>query len=412
MTQAVPIIATPFEGPRGYGGIVVTLEKMVEIIVAFARHPRWKLFTHQVLKNAGAKEYEQEQEVRALWSWVRSNIRYVRDPHNFEWLQTPTVSVLWRSGDCDCQTILLASMLMSIGYPVRLVIVGNEPPPGKPVNFHHVYLSALFRREGASAPTWTDLDPTVDQGFGLPVLHPRRQVFDISPDGKLRETKGYSTMNGLSYGLGDFLGDMASPDPGKLFTATVEDDAGNEHIIKVPWEIRDLRWVSEADIDRWLVDLKLEGKPPEAVAAVFKMVAHALASPALAAEADLPPDEALMLGALEGFGGLGGFWKNAGKSLKKAAIPIAAVAAAPLTGGASLAVAAAAAGAKGMKGRKGGAAPGGRAPREKKPKKAKLEITSGQGVVPEVKSNATRNYMLAGAGVAAAGTGAYLLTRD
>ncbi len=419
MMPAVPISTSPFTGPKGYGGILATLETMAKIITTISRHPRFRLFTQEIVRNAKAPEYDHEAEVRSLWSWVRRNIRYIRDPHSFEWLQSPVVTVLWRSGDCDCQTILLSSMLMSIGYPVRLVIVGNKAPEGKPPKFHHVYLSAQFRRNGELA--WTDLDPTVDIGFGLPRLHSQRKTFDIGPDGTIKEVQTETKEQSTMYGLSEFFGDVVRSDEGRKVTFTVEDlEQGRKQVFEMPWNIHNLRFVSEDDAQRWIRDLRAKGVPDEDIAGALKSLASVLALPSLAAEAALPADEAAQLGAFEAlddFNGLNGFWKKLGKAVKKVALPVAGVVAAPFTGGLSLTATAggvgkALTGAVGaMKGKKGAKAASARAPRPKK--KISVDVSKGPAAeVPEVKASGAKNYLLMGGGIAAAGGAAYMLSKN
>ena len=73
-------------------------------------------------------------EIKALFEWVQSNIRYTRDPHRVELLHSARRMLELRAGDCDDMTILLGAMLQSIGHPVRIVVVG--PNPSRPRIVH------------------------------------------------------------------------------------------------------------------------------------------------------------------------------------------------------------------------------------------------------------------------------------
>ncbi len=64
---------------------------------------------------------------RALHTWVQGSIRFV--PEGVETFQTPTQTLELRSGDCDCQVILLAAMARSIGIGARCVDFGDPEDP-------------------------------------------------------------------------------------------------------------------------------------------------------------------------------------------------------------------------------------------------------------------------------------------
>lgn len=106
-------------------------------------------------------------EIRALFEWVRRNIRYTRDIHRVELLHSARRMLELGAGDCDDQTILLGAMLKSTGHPVRLALVGFHPR--RPDLFTHIYLEVFFRGG------WIPLDPTVPHpmGWAPPARHKR-----------------------------------------------------------------------------------------------------------------------------------------------------------------------------------------------------------------------------------------------
>ena len=97
-------------------------------------------------------------EIKALFEWVQRNIRYTRDPHRVELLHSARRLLELRAGDCDDMTILLGSMLQSIGHPVRIVVVG--PDPLRPRLFTHVYPEVRYRGR------WIALDATMPHPMG------------------------------------------------------------------------------------------------------------------------------------------------------------------------------------------------------------------------------------------------------
>lgn len=82
-------------------------------------------------------------------AWVQNNIRYLRDITDTETVTTPEKTLELGAGDCDDQSILLASLLESIGHPTRFVAIGFEPNI-----FSHVYVETLI------GTVWVPLETT------------------------------------------------------------------------------------------------------------------------------------------------------------------------------------------------------------------------------------------------------------
>lgn len=105
------------------------------------------------------------QEAQALFDFVQNNIRYVRDPHQIEALQTPAATLQLKSGDCDDKTILLAALLLSIGIPVKLIVGGFVKG-----HYTHVWLRAGIRS------CWISMDPTEPRPMGWEPHMPYRML--------------------------------------------------------------------------------------------------------------------------------------------------------------------------------------------------------------------------------------------
>lgn len=108
----------------------------------------------------GVPERSLRGNVEALQKWVRDHIRYVMDPRDLEMVQTPPQTLKIRTGDCDDKSVLLATMLETMGYPTGFCALGfrNEP-------FSHVI--ALVR----SGKRWCPLEtivPGVGPGWSPP----------------------------------------------------------------------------------------------------------------------------------------------------------------------------------------------------------------------------------------------------
>lgn len=103
-------------------------------------------------------------EVVAIFEYVRENVRYTRDIHNVELFQRPKRTLEHRIGDCDDMTILLGSLLMSVGYPIMIRVIGLKNTG----TFQHVYL--VVGLPPHDPKTWMPLDPSRPEkpGWELP----------------------------------------------------------------------------------------------------------------------------------------------------------------------------------------------------------------------------------------------------
>jgi hypothetical protein len=58
-----------------------------------------------------------------IFRFVTDKIRYVNDPVNIEHLSDPVETLYVGAGDCDCKSMLLMTLLESIGYKCFMVLV-------------------------------------------------------------------------------------------------------------------------------------------------------------------------------------------------------------------------------------------------------------------------------------------------
>ena len=82
-------------------------------------------------------------QARAMFGFVQQNFEYVSDPNRFEYMKTAKESLVNGGGDCDDASILLATLLESVGISTRFVFV-----PG------HVYVEAWINND------WEPMDAT------------------------------------------------------------------------------------------------------------------------------------------------------------------------------------------------------------------------------------------------------------
>jgi len=94
-------------------------------------------------------------EYVAILNHVRQHIRYVRDPITIEQVATPQATLRKRTGDCDDQAILIATLVGLIGGRSRFVAGAfRKAPDGRSV-LEHVWCEAYEPR----GKFWVALDP-------------------------------------------------------------------------------------------------------------------------------------------------------------------------------------------------------------------------------------------------------------
>ncbi len=85
-------------------------------------------FTVKLLENNNVQSKDIDKEIEVIFKFVRDEIKYRKDPYRVEMFQSPVRTLKdylkgYGAGDCDDKAILAASMLSSIGYKVRLVLM-------------------------------------------------------------------------------------------------------------------------------------------------------------------------------------------------------------------------------------------------------------------------------------------------
>lgn len=140
--------------PEGVPGIRTTVRTMRRLVNEYRVHPAIISAARSIVFNEPAKD--EAAEACALFQWVRDHVRYVRDVLGVETLSTPVITLKTRSGDCDDQSTLLATLYESIGYPTRFIVTGYT----KPDMYEHVYLQVY------SGDEWISCDPTEPEPWG------------------------------------------------------------------------------------------------------------------------------------------------------------------------------------------------------------------------------------------------------
>lgn len=99
-------------------------------------------------------------EVKAIFNWMRANVRYIRDMSTIDTFALAMRTIEARGGDCDDYTIALGALLMSIGYSVRMKTIQTNSSE----DWDHIYLQVGLP---PGKPTkWRTLDASVAQPAG------------------------------------------------------------------------------------------------------------------------------------------------------------------------------------------------------------------------------------------------------
>lgn len=104
-------------------------------------------------KNLPGKDWE--GETKAIFDYVMSSFRYVRDIRDIDTLHMADTLLDTQAGDCDDLSIILASLLLSIGHDLQFVAL--SPAKGE---WSHVWLRDL------TSDRALDLDATLELPFG------------------------------------------------------------------------------------------------------------------------------------------------------------------------------------------------------------------------------------------------------
>jgi len=114
------------EIPNGVEGVRATLRVMSALVKTGKKSPvireKAKALTQHL------RQKDRIGEIKALWSFVRNEIRYVGDIRNVETIHTPEQILRQASGDCDDKALLLCALLESIGHPSGFWAIGTKGP--------------------------------------------------------------------------------------------------------------------------------------------------------------------------------------------------------------------------------------------------------------------------------------------
>ena len=114
-----------FNTPGGMGHAKACLPKIAQFASEASQTFEIRDLAVRIVANVPGKD--ELGELKAIYVWVRDNIRYRKDPKKLELLQRPSRTLKWRAGDCGAITTLIAALAESLGYDVQYRTVGESP---------------------------------------------------------------------------------------------------------------------------------------------------------------------------------------------------------------------------------------------------------------------------------------------
>ena len=128
---------------NGIQGNIDTIEVMKRMAREYSRHDLVKRLATNILHYKNIPSHNYLEEARAIGEFVKTHIRYVKDPVGTESLQAPDMMIRmmkdagYAMGDCDDMSLLIAALLMSIGIrPAFRAVKYKASSP----TYNHIYV--------------------------------------------------------------------------------------------------------------------------------------------------------------------------------------------------------------------------------------------------------------------------------
>jgi hypothetical protein len=182
-TQTLPL-------KSGHRGTAQTVAWMRSIIDKGIKDQNINRLAIQIVWNT--PEFSETPKAQAIFNWMQQNLRFIPDMVGKETLRTPEETLAVRAGDCDCFTILAATLLGTIGIESRARTISTNPDD--PNTYSHIYPEAFCDGQ------WIAMDRgRPNSAFGLEPQH-----YFISKTWPLFENSGVGDTN--VSGLSGYMG--------------------------------------------------------------------------------------------------------------------------------------------------------------------------------------------------------------
>ena len=170
---------------------VYTKAKYIKLMIeSWYKKPIVRAIARDIILKSGLRgSFNTLKTARAIFDWVKRNITYINDPVGLDEFANPVTTYKRRYGDCEDLTILLGSLYMSIGIPVKLKII---PATKKPSKKWHIYL--LIGVPKAKPKYWIPVDAS-GLNFGQEYTRPKEYQILIDVGKPLK----FINVGGITY---------------------------------------------------------------------------------------------------------------------------------------------------------------------------------------------------------------------
>jgi len=137
-----------------------TVEIMKKVARSRSRHPVVRSLAQQILTYYNITDHHYLDEAQAITQYVKNKVRYIRDIRGVETLTDPLTLIdqIKRGtaqGDCDDISLLIATLLLSIGHLPFFRIVKYR---GRTGSYNHIYVVVYEKNPGMKKPIRLVLD--------------------------------------------------------------------------------------------------------------------------------------------------------------------------------------------------------------------------------------------------------------
>lgn len=146
-----------------------------------SKEPAIRELALSILRDYRIPSHQYLNECAAIGDYIKNNMRYVRDIDNVERLQDPLLILqdLQRgvaAGDCDDMSLMIATLLLSIGAQPYYRVVRYQGHNGP---YQHIYV-VCKERNGQTQPKRLVLDAIIkNQPIGYEVPHSSGTDFKV-----------------------------------------------------------------------------------------------------------------------------------------------------------------------------------------------------------------------------------------
>jgi hypothetical protein len=166
----------------GKKGNYQTVNTMKRVARQYSGHPLVRQLAVNILNHYDTKSHNHIDEARAIGEYIKTHVRYVKDPHAIEYLTEPTLMIKKMikgeaRGDCDDMACLIATLLLSIGIQPYYVIVRYKNRRG---GYNHIYVAVYENNYRDKKKTRLAIDSIVkDRRIGYEVSHDLKKEIKV-----------------------------------------------------------------------------------------------------------------------------------------------------------------------------------------------------------------------------------------